>query len=73
MYHLQALDQVIQKANEFNLELNVFYIDNEKAFDPVEHKAKVEANGGYVHQLEDINTEATAKIHIESLAFKRNA
>ena len=72
MYHLQALNQVIQKANELNLESSVCYIDKEKAFDSVELKDKVEANEGYVHLPEDINTEATAKIHIESDVSKNH-
>ena len=63
---------MILKANEFNLQLSVCYIDNGKAFDTVEHKDTVEANGGYVHLPEDINTEATAKIHIESDVSKNH-
>ena len=70
--HLHALNQVIEKANEYNLELCVGYIDYEKAFDSVEHKdlftalRKVGVNEGYVQLLEDIYTDATAKIHIEN-------
>ena len=36
--HLHALNQAIEKANEYNLKLCVGYIDYEKAFDSVEHK-----------------------------------
>ena len=67
-----ALNQVIEKANEYNLELCVGYIDYEKAFDSVEHEdlftalRKVGVNEGYVKLLEDIYTNATAKIHIEN-------
>ena len=68
MDHLHAL----KKANEYNLELCVGYIDYEKAFDSVEHKdlftalRKVGVNKGYVQLLEDIYTDATAKTHIEN-------
>ena len=76
MDHLHALNQVIEKANEYNLELCVSYIDYEKAFDSVEHKdlftalRKVGVNEGYVQLLEDIYTDATAKIHIENDVLK---
>ena len=72
MDHLHALNHMIEKANEYNLELDVGYIDYEKAFDSVEHKdlftalRKVGINEGYVQLLEDIYTDATAKIHIEN-------
>ena len=35
--HLQSINQVIEKCNEFNLPLCIAYIDYEKAFDSVEH------------------------------------
>ena len=72
MDHLHALNHMIEKANEYNLELDVGYIDYEKAFDSVEHKdlftalRKVGINEGYVQLLEDIYTDATAKFHIEN-------
>lgn len=72
--HLQALNQLIEKANEFQLELCIGYIDYEKAFDSVEHGdlflalRKIGINEGYVQILEDtcIYTDATATIHIEN-------
>ena len=48
------------------------YINYEKAFDSVEHKdlftalRKVGLNEGYIQLLEDMYTDATAKIHIEN-------
>ncbi|XP_072048312.1 uncharacterized protein [Amphiura filiformis] len=36
--HLHAINQLIEKANEYNLKLCIGYIDYEKAFDSVEHK-----------------------------------
>ena len=34
---LQALNQIIEKSNEYNLPLCIGFIDYEKAFDTVEH------------------------------------
>ena len=67
--HLQALGQLIEKANEYQLKLCVGFIDYEKAFDSVEHQdlflalRKIGINEGYVQILEDIYTNATAKFH----------
>ena len=41
--HLQALNQIIEKSNEYNLPLCIGSIDYEKAFDTVEHFAIFEA------------------------------
>ena len=41
--HLQALYQIIEKSNEYNLPLCIGFIDYEKAFDTVEHFAISEA------------------------------
>ena len=70
--HLHALNQLIEKANEYNLNICVGYIDFEKAFDSVEHKdlftslRKAGIIEAYVEILEDIYTNATARIHIEN-------
>ena len=69
--HLQALSQLIEKANEYQIKLCVGFIDYEKAFDSVEHSdlflalRKIGINEGYVQILEDIYTDATARIHID--------
>ena len=58
--HLQALNQLIEKANEYQLKLCIGFIDYEKAFDSVEHDnlfaalRKVGVNEGYVKIIEDI-------------------
>ncbi|XP_072014755.1 uncharacterized protein [Amphiura filiformis] len=36
--HLHSINQLIEKANEYNLKLCIGYIDYEKAFDSVEHR-----------------------------------
>ena len=41
--HLQALNQIIEKSNEYNLPVCIRFIDNEKAFDTEEHLAIYEA------------------------------
>ena len=70
--HLQTINQIIEKCNEFNIPLCLAFIDYEKAFDSIEHWAIFEAlkdigiHETYVNILKDIYTEATAKIHIEN-------
>ena len=69
--HLHALNNIIAASNEFNLEINVGYIDFEKAFDSVEHEAflgtltNIGVNQIYVDILRDIYTDAIAKIHLD--------
>ena len=69
--HLQALTQLIEKSNEYQLPLCVGFIDYQKAFDSVEHEdlfqslRKIGINEAYIQVLEDIYTEATARIHID--------
>ncbi|GFO07015.1 dysbindin-like [Plakobranchus ocellatus] len=70
--HLQALNQLIEKCNEFNLPLCLALIDYEKASDSVEHAAivqalrKVNINENYVTMIESIYKGATARIHIDN-------
>ena len=69
--HLQSINQIIEKCNEYNLNLCIAYIDYEKAFDSVEHEVIFQAlrnigiNETYINIIEDIYTDATAKVHIE--------
>ena len=70
--HLQSINQLIEKSNEFNRKLCIAYIDYEKAFDSIEHNVIFKAlrnigiNETYINIIEDIYTEATAKVHVES-------
>ena len=41
--HLQTINQIIEKCNEFNKPLCISFIDYEKAFDSVEHEAILKA------------------------------
>ena len=58
--HLQALNQIIEKSNEYNLPLCIGFINYEKAFDTVEHFAIFEAlrktnvNETYINILQNI-------------------
>ena len=71
--HLQALNQIIEKSNEYNLQLCIGFIDYEKAFDTVEHFAIFEAlrktniNETYINILQNIYSPATARIHLDKL------
>ena len=68
--HLQTINQIIEKCNEFNKPLCLSFIDYEKAFDSVEHEAILKAlqniglNENYISIIKDIYTDATARIHI---------
>ena len=70
---MQALNQIIEKSNEYNLPLCRGFIDYENAFDTVEHFAIVEAlrktniNETFINILQNIYSQATARIHLDKL------
>ena len=70
--HLQTFNQLIEKCNEFNRPLCIGYIDYEKAFDSIQHKAIFKAlrsigiNETYITILEDTYTGATARVQMDS-------
>ena len=72
-YHLQALNQIIEKSNEYDLPLCIGFIDYEKAFDTVEHFAIFEAlrkaniNETHINTLQNIYSLATARIYSDKL------
>jgi hypothetical protein len=78
MDHLQTLNQVMEKTQEFNLSLYLAFIDYKKAFDSVEHISVVEAlNSVGIHPkivrlLDKIYLESRAKVktEIESETFR---
>ena len=71
MDHLQAINQLIEKSNEYQLDLCLGFVDYQKAFDSIEHKdmfnalRKVGIHEGYISIFQDIYTNATAKIYID--------
>ena len=70
--HLQTINQLIGKSNEFNIPVYIGYIDYEKAFDSIEHEAMFKAlrsigiNETYITILEDTYTGATTRVHVDS-------
>ena len=70
--HLQAINQLIEKANEYQLQLCLGFVDYQKAFDSIEHTdmfdalRKINIEEGYVRILEDIYNNAVARIHIDN-------
>ena len=79
--HLQALNQIIEKSNEYNLPLCIGFIDYEKAFDTVEHFAifealrKINVNVTDIHIVQNIicilYNQATARGNLDKLVFHR--
>ena len=69
--HLQALNLVIEKCNEYNKTLCVGFVDYEKAFDSVEHFAifetllKIGVHPTYIKILQNIYRDATARVHLD--------
>ncbi len=70
--HLHAINQLIEKACEYQLQLCLGFVDYQKAFDSAEHADMFEAlrkmniEEGYVRILEDIYANAVARIHIDN-------
>ena len=70
--HLQSVNQLIGKSNEYQLNLCLGFIDYQKAFDSIEHidmfdaLRATEIQRAYITILEDIYTDATAKVHIDN-------
>ncbi|GFR95949.1 RNA-directed DNA polymerase (Reverse transcriptase) domain containing protein [Elysia marginata] len=64
--HMHTLSHIIEKSNEFNLQLCLGFIDYVKAFDSVEHFAifdalrKINIKENYIQILENIYKNATA-------------
>ena len=71
MDHLQAINQLIEKSNEYQIYLCLGFVDYQKAFDSIEHKdmfnalRKAGIHEGYINIIQDIYTNATARIHID--------
>ena len=70
--HLQTINELTEKCNKFNIPLCFGYIDYEKAFDSIEHKAifkalrSIDINETYITILEDTYTGATTRVHMDS-------
>lgn len=76
--HIHTIREIIERSNEFELPLCMAFVDYEKAFDSVSAAAVIDAlknsniDSGYIHLIENIYKEATAKVklHKVSNAFK---
>lgn len=70
--HIQALEQVIEKYEEFNKPLFLAFIDYRKAFDSISHNAIWESltslniNTKYLNILKYIYNNSTSKVKLES-------
>ena len=70
--HLQTINQLIEKCIEIKRPLRIGYIDNEKAVDSIEHEAifktlrSIGMNEAYITNVEDTNTCAAARVHMEN-------
>ena len=71
--HLQTINQLTEKCNEFHIPLYIGYIDYGKAFDSIEHEAilkealrTIDINETYVTILEDIYTRPIAGVHMNN-------
>ena len=70
--HLQAINQLIEKCNNFKRPPCIGYIDYAKAFDSIEHEAIFQAlrsigiNETYITILEDAYTGDTARVHMNN-------
>ena len=71
--HLQTINQVMEKVEEFNLKLYIAFIDYNKAFDSIEHFFVLKAlqqqgiQTKYINILEKLYSNSWAKIQTEKL------
>ena len=74
--HIQVINQLIEKSNEYNKPLCMAFIDYEKAFDSVKTSAILKAmkNQGieetYVMVIEDIYKASTASVRLHKISNK---
>jgi len=76
--HLHVVNQLIEKANEYQLPLCLAFIDYEKAFDSIEVPAVLQAlidqgiDDTYVNIIKDIYSKGTAIIQLHTESNKIN-
>ena len=72
--HLHTVTQVLEKTTEYNIPLYMAFIDYEKAFDSIQHRAVFEAlrthgvQEKYINIIKETYTEGTAQIKTEKLS-----
>ena len=73
MDHLQAINQLVEKTREFNLELALMFVDYNKAFDSLFHEkiwealANQEIPGGVIRFLESLYKNSKARIKLDKM------
>ena len=74
--HLHAVTQVLKKTTEYNFPLYMAFVDYEKAFDSIQHRAVFEAlrahgvQEKYINIIKETYAEGTAQIRTEKLSGK---
>uniref|UniRef100_A0A3P9HMW9 ribonuclease H n=1 Tax=Oryzias latipes TaxID=8090 RepID=A0A3P9HMW9_ORYLA len=74
--HLQSVVQILEKTNEYKIPIYMAFVDYEKAFDSILHKAVFEAlkqhsvEEKYINILKETYDGGTAQIRNESLSRK---
>ena len=75
--HLHTVTQVLEKTTEYNIPLYMAFIDYEKAFDSIQHRAVFEAlrthgvQEKYINIIKETYTEGTAQIKTEKELISR--
>ena len=74
--HLHAVMQVLEKTNEYRIPIHMAFVDYEKAFNSIQHKAVFEAlqqhgvHKKYINILKEMYKGGTAQIRTETLSRK---
>uniref|UniRef100_A0A3P9I880 ribonuclease H n=1 Tax=Oryzias latipes TaxID=8090 RepID=A0A3P9I880_ORYLA len=73
--HLQSVVQILEKTNEYKIPIDMAFVDYEKAFDSILHKAVFEALKQhsvekYINILKETYDGGTAQVRNESLSRK---
>jgi hypothetical protein len=74
--HLQSVVQILEKTNEYKIPIHMAFVDYEKAFDSILHKAVFEAlkhhsvERKYINILKETYDGGTAQVRNESLSRK---
>ena len=77
IYHLQSVVQILEKTNEYKIPIHMAFVDYEKAFDSVLHKAvffealkQHSVEEKYINILKETYDGGTAQVRNESLSRK---
>ena len=71
--HIHSIAQVLEKTTEYNIPLYMAFVDYEKAFDSIQHRAVFETlrkhgvQEKYINIIKETYTEGTAQVRTEEL------